>query len=466
MTRSELLRELPWRWVLFWLFAPNLPIMLMWPVGGPPMFALLVLFGALALLVSQLPGVWLRALGAAVLTLWIYVFYLAAMFAIPALNFPMFFQFLLDVRPLRAPEYVIAGLVLFVAFAITVTCAPRVPRFTRLVHVAVAGLAVFAFAGVDAAISAKTRSGYRVLPDTAFSSAVSQAGLTPASADRRHVLLVVVEALGLPTAPDEKRLFEAAWHRPGWESRFDTRHGSTPFYGSTTSGELRELCGLWSDHTRFDFGHSHCLPKRFREAGYEATAIHSFGGSLFGRREWYPKLGFQKIVFGDALLAQGLRQCDGVFPGACDPQVPPLIARQLRAAKAPQFVYWLTLNSHLPIPVDDQTAHGECIVGPPAWKTDYPRVCRLFQTHRQLADAIDAMIMAPDFPPTDVLIVGDHKPPFFDRGSRAHFDQRRVPWIYLRYRGAARRDSAVQPGIMQLVITALTPGALTIVSKV
>ena len=45
--------------------------------------------------------------------------------------------------------------------------------------------------------------------------------------------------------------------------------------------------------------------------------------------------------------------------------------------------------------------------------------------------------MAPDFPPTDILIIGDHRPPLFDRGSLAKFDPVHVPWIYLQARPPA-----------------------------
>jgi hypothetical protein len=44
------------------------------------------------------------------------------------------------------------------------------------------------------------------------------------------------------------------------------------------------------------------------------------------------------------------------------------------------------------------------------------------------------MLTDPDLPPTDVLIVGDHAPPFFDRSQRSQFDPERVPWVLLKHR--------------------------------
>jgi hypothetical protein len=425
------------RWTLYWLLIPNLVVILMWPIGGPPMQAALFIYGPLALLASQIPWMFGRTIGVALLTLWVVTTYLSSMFAIPALNYRMFLQFLMDVRPLRAPEYVVAGLIILAALIVAIRKAPSVPRFSSAAHYLMALLAILVFISLDTAVTASTSNGYRRYPpaNLRFDSAVQQVRLGPNLQRRHHVLLVVVESLGLPIAPDEKRLFAGAWDRPGWRERYYIRHGSTPYFGSTTNGELRELCGRWSDYTRFEFESAHCLPERFRAAGYTTSAIHAFSSSMFDRGEWYPKLTFHKSEFADDLFRDGAGHCEGVFPGACDRDVPEIIGKRLKDTTSPQFVYWLTLNSHLPIMVDEtDIASVGCRLGSEEWRTNFPRVCRLFQKHQELADAIDRMIMAPGFPPTDILIVGDHKPPFFDRGNRSHFDPSHVPWIFLKAR--------------------------------
>jgi hypothetical protein len=430
-SKVQLFQRFPFRWTIFWLLIPNFVIILMWPVGGPPMRAPLLIFGALALMISQVPSRIARTAALAVLMLWHFVIYLASMFSIPTLNFGMFLQFLSDIRPLRAPEYVMGGIVFLATLVTAVVGAPKVARFDHFFQFGWAILGVLVFANADQLVTSRSSASYQTQAHAPFSSAVRQANLAPEPAAQRHVVVIVVEALGLPTAPEEKRLFEAAWHRPEWGRRYELRFGNTPFFGSTTSGELRELCGQWSDHVRFDFDHAHCLPKRFRKAGYVTTAMHSFAGALFDRARWYPKLGFDRIEFAQDLFRQGAARCDGVFPGACDTDVPAIIGRRLASARDSQFIYWLTLNSHLPVMAEKD---GRCAVGAPAWNENFPRVCRMFQKHRQLADAIDRMVMSPGLPPTDILIVGDHKPPFFDRGSRARFDATHVPWIYLRAR--------------------------------
>jgi hypothetical protein len=39
------------------------------------------------------------------------------------------------------------------------------------------------------------------------------------------------------------------------------------------------------------------------------------------------------------------------------------------------------------------------------------------------------------------VIVGDHMPPFLDRGARGMFDNARVPWLYLRSRDPGAKTS-------------------------
>ena len=64
-------------------------------------------------------------------------------------------------------------------------------------------------------------------------------------------------------------------------------------------------------------------------------------------------------------------------------------------------------------------------------------ICRQFAIWDGIDAALVAEITAPDFPPTDILVVGDHMPPFTQQKSRLLFDPANVPWFLLRYRGSA-----------------------------
>jgi hypothetical protein len=140
--------------------------------------------------------------------------------------------------------------------------------------------------------------------------------------------------------------------------------------------------------------------------------------------------------FGRGLAGPGASRCPGVFPGACDRDVPRGIGEALRTAHRPQFLYWLTLNTHLPVASSESLHTADCASFDPALNRDSPMICRLLQLFDETAAALSSEIAAEDFPATDVLIVGDHLPPFFDRHSRRQFEPDRVPWILLRARTA------------------------------
>jgi hypothetical protein len=317
--------------------------------------------------------------------------------------------------------------------------APSVPRFKRPVAYLFGIVFIFALVGTDYEATAATRGSYRAAPapGALYTSATVQAGVDRPRPDRRHVVVIVVEALGVPADPAGKAIFAADWDRPSWRARYDVAQGKVPFYGSTTNGELRELCNKWGNYADFDFARTECLPKRYLRAGYQTIAYHGFAKLMFDRDRWFPKMGLQHLSFGEELLDRGLSICPGVFPGACDTDIAPLIGNRLKQAATPQFVYWMTLNSHLPVLKSEGLGTTNCTLGSRDWADAHPQVCRLFLVHHRLANAIDALVMDKDLPPTDFVIVGDHVPPFFDRTSRSLFDNANVPWIALHYRGPA-----------------------------
>ena len=71
---------------------------------------------------------------------------------------------------------------------------------------------------------------------------------------------------------------------------------------------------------------------RLAARGYRSEAWHSFDGRFFDRAAWYPNIGFAKLRFGPDLIQGGAAWCPGVFPGACDRDVPRQMTAALKAA--------------------------------------------------------------------------------------------------------------------------------------
>ena len=143
--------------------------------------------------------------------------------------------------------------------------------------------------------------------------------------------------------------------------------GSVVYFGSTTSGEMRELCDTREPYREFTRSNgTSCLPAQLRRRGYATMAVHAFHHSMFERDEWYPVIGFDKEVFGEELLKVTHRLCGNAFRGVCDADLPPIIVREAAFSKKPKFIYWLTLNTHIPV------APGQALA-------DFPDLARWFR---------------------------------------------------------------------------------------
>ena len=440
---SRIPPDFPAKWIIGWLLLPNIVIVLMWQIAGKPMQAFILISGIAALVLAQVRSRAIRTIGALGIFVTISIFYVARFFGIPPLNLAVVAQFITEVRPLRSPEYAAAGAVMAVFAVVIWRITPSVERFHSRTQYLYAAVAIGLFAMLDASFS--QAKGVGLQPPAIgekVDSAVKQVGLTPAAVQGRSVLVILVEALGKPVTSPEREIFNADWNRTHWNSRYTVQTGSNHFAGSTTFGELRELCDTTTPYDNFDFAKADCLPGRFAKAGYETTAIHSFAANFFDRTTWYPKTGLHNLEFDDELRAAGVKACQGIFPGRCNVDVGKVIHKRLTQSDKPQFIYWLTLNTHAPVIADETLGTQRCTLGTEQWRYGFPVVCRMFEAHHALADSIDRLVMAPDLPQVDILIVGDHRPPLFDRAASARFSQDRVPWIYLRARDRAKPANA------------------------
>ena len=78
----------------------------------------------------------------------------------------------------------------------------------------------------------------------------------------------------------------------------------------------------------------------------------------------------------------------------------------------------------------------------PILARDFPQICRQFNIWHDIDSAMVKQITAADFPDSDILLVGDHMPPYFDLHHRTQFDPEHVPYLYLR-----RKDTGSAPGV-------------------
>ncbi len=430
-------------WLIVWIGLANIGFAAMWFIGAPPRYPEIIAAAAVGLVVRK-TNFWIKATGFLAVMVYSVLSFIAGLFNLALSSLIHSIRFFLEINPSQSAEYLAGAVLLLGIFGLALRVIRREQGFddSRLVFLAI--IAAFSFAGIDKWMGQDMRGHYNrvAVEGTLFTAASAQTGFgIVATGEQRHLMLIMVESLGTPIGNAEMdRLLFARFDSEEVRQRFELSSGETTYYSSTTAGEIRELCGRWGDY--FDVLEARddsCLPAQLAQQGYETRAYHSFTGAFFDRSLWYPNIGFEKSEFAEQIFARGgVRECGGVFPGVCDRDVPAMLAQDLKAADEPQFVYWLTVNSHLPVPPGMNLDVDNCEEVSPLLARDYPMICRQFALWDQMERAIISEITAADFPATDILIVGDHMPPYFDRHHRSQFAPDSVPWLMLKWKGNDR----------------------------
>lgn len=302
---------------------------------------------------------------------------------------------------------------------------------TRLVRSPVASLVYATFL---------LRHGAPISGHAGVESALARAMSEVEPGTQPNVVLVLTESWGLAVDKPINAAEVAPYMTPQIEQAYRVETGTVKFYGSTTSGETRELCGdavgRWGDSDGAR-RYASCWPAQFDRRGYATVAVHGFTPTMYDRESWYPEFGFSEQDFLPTLQSDGARMCNGAFPGVCDTDVAKWIGNRLEHEPAgrPAFVHWVTLNSHLPVAeVTGLEADTNCHS---AGIDDHGSLCawfnRVLDVHKGVAEMAERALVRP----TVFVIVGDHAPPFLRPQTRNRFSQSEVPWVILMPRSTA-----------------------------
>ncbi len=290
----------------------------------------------------------------------------------------------------------------------------------------------------DAALAEIEHSYNASNGNVASASAIALQDISAMPADEKattpNIVEVLLESWGLPNDPTVRDALVSPYLQPELLARYKVLQGSVPFYGPTMGGEGRELCSSrigFNLMTASAESLQNCLPDKLAAEGYRNTAVHGLDGHFFKRESWWARIGFKRVIFRDEFAKMGLAECPGAFPGICDAAITQWMTKTLQTPDTkPDFLYWMTLNSHLPVPVPSAlTDAAPCSIAPIL--TQRPAVCSWYQLVANVHRSVAQMAASNLARPTVFIIVGDHTPPFADPTSRNAFSLSHVPYVIL-----------------------------------
>ena len=410
-------------------------------VGAPPRTAAIIAYATVAVIarIAPAPVTAVLFLAAAAYDA---IATIALLFNLAPSEIMLALHLSADLKLFASPFYLamILGLVFLLALNIAVLTLKR--HLLRLGNPAVMmGLAVlFAAADFFTNTSAHYQFGTLYAAGKPMESAAESSGFRTSAlaGSGRNVLMIVVESLGQFADPWRQSVMLQPLQNADLLKRYEVSVGSSTYYGSTTAAEMRELCNTREGYETVLEGKSFtCLPHQMAERGYQTVSLHNFTSNFFQRKDWYPRLGFDKQLFREDLTGYLKRQCGGPFRGPCDVDVVPFIGKQLREAKKPTFFYWMTLSTHVPIAPHEGSPRLNCTRdGGPIGQVE---VCYMTEMWMDVFEAITRMTA--ELPPTEILLVGDHAPPLWSKAGRRLFTPGQVTWVRLTPKASAQRVS-------------------------
>lgn len=264
----------------------------------------------------------------------------------------------------------------------------------------------------------------------------------PLSADNPGVLpdkivLIIFESLTVLDSDTELKNWREPFKR--LENRYTIESGMFSWSGATLRGEVRELC--WQSLDGYQIkSFPTTLSLILKRLNYRTSAFHGFYKTMYERDRLYPLFGFDHMVFLDEMRkgTNDVPLAGTLFHGAEDSYVATLVRREI-SKPGKQFVYWLTLSSHVPINVpfakkvaSEEKSTTDPHLPPAIW--GYTVIC-----HETL-DSIARIAADESLTNCDFIIVGDHPLPLSSAQLKSYIVPGQVPYLILRHRNPASKS--------------------------
>ncbi|WAC74967.1 hypothetical protein OU995_09845 [Roseateles sp. SL47] len=277
-------------------------------------------------------------------------------------------------------------------------------------------------------------SGLQVVPSHVRDSILQWHASQPSGS----ILLVLVESMGEPVSPQLRDWLARQIQSPRLRQRWRFTAGTERFYGSTTHGELRVLCGLDGSYEMLDATNSHpCLPHQLGADEFTAMGYHGFQLSMFDRNRWWGVAGLQAHHFDYQRSPAQVKDCHAVFHGICDREV--LHTAIASVQKPRRLAYVVTLDTHLPLSSRSKLQAPElaalCVQADVS-EASCALTDQLGALLRDMANQLEESAATPY-----VAVVGDHAPPFIRTTDRQAFLTQEIPYLLLEPQDESQQRS-------------------------
>jgi hypothetical protein len=251
-------------------------------------------------------------------------------------------------------------------------------------------------------------------------------------------LVIIVESWGILRDFDYKKLNSFFLNRIGKE--YTLYFDSSCFSGSTTNAELREFLNQNGGYAYY-FKNTIYNNKKFslfevkNKNFYTTIGVHSFSKEMFFRHTWWKNIGIEHTFFLEDMLKTNSHykiNTETIYQGLFDEDSYDFLNKE--ASKYEKvFAYLLTVNSHLGF--TDRGGYSKKDLATENYfksilknypSSIVPQQVRIFNELDYFLSHLDAGKW------DEVLLIGDHAPPYFYLSDRINFNQEKVPFIFLK----------------------------------
>ncbi len=245
-------------------------------------------------------------------------------------------------------------------------------------------------------------------------------------------MLILVESFGLLKNRDDQQIIENSISKIFEKNNWKINWGKTPFEGSTTRAEIRELLNSNGDYRYLIRNNDINSIFNIKHAqGYYTYAAHSYNGTMFERNIWWKNIGIKEPLFSESFQQKNAYKLklntESPFISIQDETTFDFLQNESKK-NTKNFAYLLTVNSHIPFNISDLKNKGRIKLLSNNFEnlTELNgQLIRIINFLSHVANNLDSTKF------NKVLIVGDHMPPFNSKASRSLYDSKNVPYCII-----------------------------------